>query len=236
MHIQIFHYLSDYPFLKLIIAAFLGSIIGFERDVHGRAAGLRTHFLVSLGAALFMILSELIALHYANMSNSVLRIDPERIAAQVVTGIGFLGAGVIIKSGLTVRGLTTAASLWLTASIGMSVGAGYLELGITTTLIGLFALIILNKFENLYTKEVYRILEIYTNKEVKDEDLLSLIERKGVKIIYFDKEIDYKTDEIRNTFTLKIRHKDTIDKLSNKIISDLDNSNIKLHKIKWTHR
>jgi putative Mg2+ transporter-C (MgtC) family protein len=147
-----------------------------------------------------------------------------------------LGAGVIIKSGLTVRGLTTAASLWLTASIGMSIGAGYLELGIVTTLIGLFALIILNKFENLYTKEVYRILEIYTDSNTKDENLLSVIERKGVKIIYFDKEIDYKNNEVKIIFTLKIRHKETIDKLSNKIITDLDNTSIDIHKLKWTHR
>jgi len=147
-----------------------------------------------------------------------------------------LGAGVIIKSGLTVRGLTTAASLWLTASIGMSIGAGYLELGIVTTLIGLFALIILNKFENLYTKEVYRILEIYTDSNTKDENLLSVIERKGVNRIYFDKEIDYKNNEVKIIFTLKIRHKETIDKLSNKIITDLDNTSIDIHKLKWTHR
>ena len=236
MNQQIFQFLSVYPLLKLVIAAFLGSIIGFERDIHGRAAGLRTHLLVSLGAALFMMLSEIIAVHYASMSGSVIRIDPERIAAQIVTGIGFLGAGVIIKSGLTVRGLTTAASLWLTSSIGMSIGAGYLELGLVTTLIGLFALIILNKFENWYKKEEYRILEIFTDNNIKDTLLVEMIERKCVKIIYIDKEIDYETDKAKIILTLKIRHKETIDKLSFKIISDLNQSEMTIHKVRWIHQ
>ena len=230
------NYLMTSVFLKLLIAAFLGSFIGLERDMHGRAAGLRTHLLVALGSALFMILSESIALHYANMSHSALRMDPSRIAAQIVTGIGFLGAGVIIKSGLTVRGLTTAASLWLTASIGMAIGAGYFLIALSTTFIGLFALVILNNLEKFYNKDSYRILEIYTNNKWKDKDILQLIERKWVKILYLDKEADYKTQHIKYTLTLKIRHKNATDKLSQNIISDIENSNIELFKIKWTHQ
>ena len=111
---------------KLVLASFLGAIIGFERDVHGRAAGLRTHLLVSLGSAVFMVLSESIAVSYSNqITYPLLRVDPSRIAAQIITGIGFLGAGAIIKSGMSIRGLTTAACLWLSAGIGMSIGAGY---------------------------------------------------------------------------------------------------------------
>lgn len=98
--------------VRLIVAALLGALIGLERDYHGRSAGLRTNLLVSLGAAVFMILSGLVASFGRTDPGSGIGIpDPGRIAAQVVTGIGFLGAGAILKEGVTIRGLTTAACL-----------------------------------------------------------------------------------------------------------------------------
>lgn len=123
------------PFvIRILVAGGLGAIIGFERDVHGRAAGLRTHLPVSMGAGLFMVLSEIVSASRA-MGDGDVFADPGRIAAQVVTGIGFLGAGAILKDGLTVRGLTTAACLWIVAAIGMASGAGlYLIAGATTLL------------------------------------------------------------------------------------------------------
>lgn len=221
---------------KLLLASFLGALIGLERDIHGRAAGLRTHLLVTLGATVFVLLSESIAVSYSEqITDSVARADPSRIAAQIITGIGFLGAGAIIKSGLTVRGLTTAACLWLTAGIGMTIGAGYYDLGIATTVISLFALIILNKFENYYTKDSYRKLEIQTSNDINISNLIGLIKRKYLKIIYLDKERDYDTNTLKVSFTIKLKHKDVTDKLSHAIISDLEESNIKLHKVKWTH-
>jgi putative Mg2+ transporter-C (MgtC) family protein len=107
--------------LRLFVAAVLGGAIGFERELRERQAGLRTHLVVSVGSALFTLVS---AYGFANFG---LRVDPTRIAAQIVTGIGFLGAGAIIRQGLSVRGLTTAATLWLVAAIGMAAGAGYWE-------------------------------------------------------------------------------------------------------------
>ena len=103
--------------LRLGVAAVLGMLIGIERDLQGRAAGIRTHLLVCTGAALFTLISVMIG--YTVTAGRHIG-DPARIAAQVVTGIGFLGAGTILKSGLTVRGLTTAAYLWLTAAIGVA--------------------------------------------------------------------------------------------------------------------
>ena len=100
--------------LRLLLAAFLGAAIGFEREVHGHPAGLRTHTLVALGSALFTELSI-----YGFPSEPGQPVDPTRIAAQIVTGIGFLGGGAILKEGLNVKGLTTAASLWAGAAIGM---------------------------------------------------------------------------------------------------------------------
>ena len=104
---------------RILLASFLGGLIGLERDLHGRSAGLRTHLLVSLGASVFMIISGLIAKSPLGVDALA---DPGRIAAQTIVGIGFLGAGVIIKEGVNVRGLTTAACLWTVAAIGMAAG------------------------------------------------------------------------------------------------------------------
>jgi putative Mg2+ transporter-C (MgtC) family protein len=127
--------------VRILVAAALGGILGLERDIHGRGAGLRTHLLVSVGAALFMILSIRVATFgvVAGLDFSKVT-DPGRIAAQIVTGIGFLGAGVIIREGFSVRGLTTAACLWVAAAIGMASGAGqYMVASTTTVLCPLFA-------------------------------------------------------------------------------------------------
>ena len=119
--------------LRLGLAAVLGGAVGFEREIREREAGLRTHLLVCVGSALFTLVS---AYAWADWSFSTERgivFDPTRIAAQIVTGIGFLGAGAIIRQGLSVRGLTTAATLWLVAAIGMASGAGYWEAAIIAT-------------------------------------------------------------------------------------------------------
>jgi len=105
--------------VRLLAAAALGALIGLEREIHGHPAGLRTHMLVSLGSGLFTVLS----IHGFGQAPGA-GIDPTRIAAQIVSGIGFLGAGAILKDGIVIRGLTTAASLWATAAVGMAAGAG----------------------------------------------------------------------------------------------------------------
>ena len=132
--------------LRLALAAALGGVVGAERELRDREAGFRTHLLVALGAALFTLVS---AYAWSGWSFSTPRgvvFDPTRIAAQIVTGIGFLGAGAIIRHGLSVRGLTTAATLWAVAAIGMAAGAGYYAAAVLTTalvLIGLWPLRIL---------------------------------------------------------------------------------------------
>jgi putative Mg2+ transporter-C (MgtC) family protein len=123
--------------LRLALTVGLCGAIGIERETRGQVAGMRTHILVGLGAALFTLVSA-----YAFTANEPgTRIDPTRIAAQIVTGIGFLGAGTIIRQGLTVRGLTTAASLWIVAAIGMASGAGYYVGASATTGVVLVSLI-----------------------------------------------------------------------------------------------
>ncbi|MBR1468635.1 MAG: MgtC/SapB family protein [Prevotella sp.] len=125
-------------FLRILVAALLGSAIGLEREYRAKEAGFRTHFLVAMGAALFMILS-------AHGFDGVLtsdnhRLDVSRIAAKVVSGIGFIGAGTIIFQRHAVRGLTTAAGLWVTAAIGMAAGAGMYLLAVETTVLVLLGL------------------------------------------------------------------------------------------------
>ncbi|MEO8273562.1 MAG: MgtC/SapB family protein [Chloroflexota bacterium] len=106
--------------VRLVVASLLGLAIGFEREIHGHPAGLRTHMLVAVGSGLFTVLS----IHGFASEVAGAPVDPTRIAAQIVSGIGFLGAGAILKDGIVIRGLTTAASLWATSAVGMAAGAG----------------------------------------------------------------------------------------------------------------
>jgi putative Mg2+ transporter-C (MgtC) family protein len=127
---------------RLLVAALLGGAVGMERELRERQAGLRTHLLVSVGSALFTLVS---AYGFSGiLSHSgpqvLVRLDPSRVAAQIVSGIGFLGAGAIIRQGLSVRGLTTAATLWLVAAIGMASGAGYYVAAIIATFAALLTL------------------------------------------------------------------------------------------------
>jgi putative Mg2+ transporter-C (MgtC) family protein len=130
--------------IRLALAAVLGGAIGLEREFRAKEAGMRTHFLVAMGSALFMILSQygfdLALRHYASTAS----FDPSRIASQVVTGIGFIGAGTIIFQKHVVRGLTTAAGLWVTSAIGMTIGAGLYTLGLASTVLVLICLEALN--------------------------------------------------------------------------------------------
>jgi putative Mg2+ transporter-C (MgtC) family protein len=130
----------DESLLRLVLAAVLGGAIGVERELREREAGLRTHLLVSVGSALFTIVSAYGFHAFLTSGQSVVRADPTRIAAQIVTGIGFLGAGAIIRQGLSVRGLTTAATLWVVAAVGLACGAGYYSAAAITTALVLVAL------------------------------------------------------------------------------------------------
>src|SRR5690554_2565099 len=126
-------------FINLILALLLSGLVGFERERHERPAGLRTHILVGVGATIIMMVS--LSMHKIHFDN-----DAGRIAAQVVSGVGFLGAGTIIKEGFLVKGLTTAASLWATAAIGLAIGGNYYFLAIATTLVVIITLYLLNSF------------------------------------------------------------------------------------------
>ena len=189
---------------RLVLATILGGLIGIEREIHGRPAGFRTHLLVTLGACLMMIVSEAFFYKYGGMnSDSVVRLDPGRVAAQIVTGIGFLGAGAIVKEGPTVRGLTTAACLWVSAGIGMAIGAGFYNPAIVTTAISLFSLLMLKRAEKMFRKERYRTLRVHC---AYDEQALPKLEeylaKKKLQIVTFGFEKDRLAGEIIYNFVV----------------------------------
>ncbi|HZL17199.1 MAG TPA: MgtC/SapB family protein [Polyangia bacterium] len=146
--------------LRMLVGTILGAAIGYERDLHGRPAGLRTHAIVALAAATFTVISTRFVYfqHYA--PSDLVNVDPSRIAASVVSGIGFLGAGAILRNGITIKGLTTAAGLWLVAAIGMAAGAGMYVESAFVTIVGLAALTLLRRFEDRGVQMVRRRLSL----------------------------------------------------------------------------
>jgi putative Mg2+ transporter-C (MgtC) family protein len=140
---------------RMLIAAVLGAAIGLEREIHEHPAGMRTHLLVALGSAIFTELSI-----YGFAGTTTAPIDPSRVAAQIVSGIGFLGAGAILKYGTSIRGLTTAASLWTAAAIGMAAGAGEWLIAAVGTLIVIFSLWPLNRLVERMHKPGTRALRL----------------------------------------------------------------------------
>ncbi len=139
---------------RLLVAAILGALVGLEREVHGHQAGMRTHMLVSLGSAIFTVLS---IYGFTGVAGTVSP-DPTRIAAQIVSGIGFLGAGAILKFGTNIRGLTTAASLWVIAAVGLAAGAGDYIVAVVGSTIAILALwplhSLVQRFERRGAREV----------------------------------------------------------------------------------
>jgi putative Mg2+ transporter-C (MgtC) family protein len=188
---------------RLGAAAGLGAAIGFERELRDREAGLRTHVLVSVGSALFTIISAYGFHDFIVNGGPVIRADPTRIAAQIVTGIGFLGAGAIIREGLSVRGLTTAATLWGVAAIGMASGAGYYSAAVFGTAIVILALWPLRAL-------AFRVLERARPEEQRivieltgaTSELLAELERRGAHVTHFETA----AESDRNVVTLELDH------------------------------
>lgn len=144
---------------RIILASVLSALIGLERFVHGKPAGIRTHALAGMGAAVMTLCGVLIAQQYRDIENAV--VDPTRLASIVIQGIGFIGAGVIIQSRGFVKGLTSAATLWFVAAIGISMGFGFWQIALTATLLGLVYLVIFRGFED----EAERLEAAHSQKE-----------------------------------------------------------------------
>lgn len=222
--------------IRVLFAALLGALIGLERDIRGRSAGLRTNILVSVGSSVFMLLSIGLAVRWLESYPGSAAADPTRIAAQIITGIGFIGAGAIIKYKFSVQGLTTAACLWTTSAIGMACGAGFFELAILATLIAIFVLTILNHVEKLYSKDNYRIIKITVHKDVAIIKLIELIHKQDIRVLHYDVEKDYEHGTVAITAEVKFQNKNSDDRMAEAVIAALEKSEIPVTNVHWRHQ
>ncbi len=195
---------------KLLLAALLGAIIGLEREIHGRPAGFRTHLLVSLGSCLFVITSIHFYTLFGNFSgNQPVGVDPGRVAAQVVTGIGFLGAGAIIRERFSVRGLTTAACLWIAAAIGIACGVGLFGISIVVTILSLGSLLLLKKIEEMLVRDTYVYLRLWCDDRPGVTTLIaSGLESCSIQPLHASIEKNIATAELHVVYQVKYSSKD----------------------------
>ena len=159
---------------RIVMGAACGGIIGYERDVHRRPVGLRTHLIVAMAAATFMVISSQFVYWQHYSKDDLVSVDSSRIAASVVSAVGFLATGAILRTGTTVQGLTTAAGLWLVTAIGMCSGAGMFVEGAVVTLLGLASLTLLRRFEDKDDHRITRRISVVLGEDAKDVTALVL--------------------------------------------------------------
>ncbi len=225
--------------LRLLLAGVFGIIIGLEREYRAKEAGFRTHFLVCVGSALMMLISkyafwdlmngEFLGVHNAQVDSEnisiSLRVDPGRIAAGVVSGIGFLGAGTIIINRQIIKGLTTAAGIWAIAGIGLAVGAGMYWASIITTILVLIALEVLS----IFSKGI-NLVSFNLEFEIKNKGSLDDIEKilSDKNVIVLSYMLNEKDDIVNITTSIKIRKRS----LENNIFAKLSNiDGLTIHKV-----
>lgn len=190
--------------LRLALATMLGAIIGFEREYHAKEAGIRTHLLVALGACLFMILS-VYGFDFM-LDRDHVSFDPSRIASQVVTGIGFIGAGTIILQKQMVRGLTTAAGLWVTAAIGLACGNGMFIIAAVTTVIVLVSLGLINVYLPYFSQKERHITFLVEDYGVMTE-ILEKLRQEKITVLNYEMHKSAEENNGKMLVTLEIRMK-----------------------------
>ncbi|MGZ8450446.1 MAG: MgtC/SapB family protein [Candidatus Deferrimicrobiaceae bacterium] len=204
----------------LLVATVAGGLIGLERSFHGRPAGFRTHTLVCVASSLLMLVTMYQAQWFTGVAPDTVRIDPTRMAQGVMTGIGFLGAGVIIREGLTVRGLTTAASIWITAAIGILAGVGFYS----AVLIGSVVTIgILTVFRNV---EIRMPSQIYANNTIvferdnfmSETEIRELHMRNGFSVAKISYRLMEKGGQLEYRMTVRTKDSGNFEKLSKTLL------------------
>jgi putative Mg2+ transporter-C (MgtC) family protein len=216
--------------IRIAVGTVLGGIIGYERDLHGRPAGLRTHMIVALASATFMVISThfVYLQHYAH--EDLVEVDASRIAASIVTGMGFLAGGAIMRTGLSVQGLTTAAALWLVGAIGMAAGAGMFILASFVTLSGVVALTILRRFEDKDDRTMRRRIYVLLGGEGSVTEVSSRMRAIGASVsaVEYDRHVADKTLAV----TLDVRFPQSlgIEKLIEELEAQRDVRRVKLEQ------
>lgn len=164
-------------FLSLLTSAIFAGVLGFEREYHGHAAGLRTHILVALGSAIVMVVSI-----YGFPAIFTDHRDPARLAAQVITGIGFLGAGTIVQTGTDIKGLTTATTIWIAMAIGLACGSGNFCLGLLATILALISLVSMRKVEKMAAKRNPIVMVVVPSDRPVLKDIILISNRYNIVI------------------------------------------------------
>ena len=209
-------------FIRLSVAVVLGAMIGFERSYHGRPAGLRTHTLVTVSATLLMLVTVFQWDLLAGVPIETSRVDPTRMGQGIMTGIGFLGAGVILKEKFTIRGLTTATSIWMSSAIGIVVGMGFFSAAIAATLI---TILVLNGFgwleKKLPTYNFSRLLVRFKrNEAMSKRDLFELVRQHHFKTSIASYELKDEGRFIQYEFSIQTRDNDNLEALANTLVSN----------------
>ncbi len=202
--------------IRLAAAVLIGGLIGFERTYHGRPAGFRTHALVCLAPALLMLVTVYQDIWMTHVSQEAIRTDPTRMAQGIMTGIGFLGAGVIFKEGLTVRGLTTAASIWVTAAIGILVGIGFYFAAALGAVTVLAILSLFRWIENKLPSEHYAHLVVgfARAKAIDEPTLRRMIADRGFSVANLSSRLTDRGEIFEYRMMIKSRGQDATDALS----------------------
>ena len=193
------------PMLRLLAAVIVGGAIGMDRAYRGRAAGFRTHILVCLASSLLMILMDFQWIYAGELRADVIRMDPARMAQGIMTGIGFLGAGVIMQDKQSVRGLTTAASIWITATIGIVLGAGYYFAAIVSTLLTLITLALFNKLIDILPmrRYAYLTLKFCRGEQLSEQEVRALLEKSHITVSSLSYKLEQKGKSLSYQMTVR---------------------------------
>src|SRR5688572_15888705 len=202
--------------LRVLGAVAIGAMIGFERTFHGRPAGFRTHSLVCIASAILMIVTVYQSQWMTLLEHDAIRTDPTRMAQGIMTGIGFLGAGVIFKEGLTVRGLTTAASIWITSAIGILVGIGFWFAAIVGTTATLIVLALFRYIEAKLPSEFYahHMLRFARDRVMSEDDLRKLVGSHGFSIANLSSRLTEGGQQFEYRMTIKSHNRQNAEDLS----------------------
>jgi putative Mg2+ transporter-C (MgtC) family protein len=192
--------------LRLVLAAVLGGFIGLEREIHGRPAGFRTHLLVSLGSCVFTVVSiYFYKIYGVTGTRGLVSIDPGRVAAQVVTGIGFLGAGAILREKASIRGLTTAACLWVASAIGVACGVGLFAISAVVTVTAIASLLMLKKVEGVLNRDTYSAIKVWSmDLEGQLAKFEQLVQGFNLRMLNASVERDLEKQEFFLEFEIKL--------------------------------
>ena len=207
-------------FTHLLVATIAGGLIGLERSYHGRPAGFRTHVLVCVASSLLMLVTMYHAKLFGGASLDSVRIDPTRMAQGVMTGIGFLGAGVILREGLSVRGLTTAASIWITAAIGILAGVGFYSAVLMGTVITIGILTLFRKAEDWLPSQIFARNTIIFDRDnsMSESEIRELLLKNGFSVGNMSRRLMGRGKQLEYHMTMRTVGRGNIEKLSKSLL------------------